>query len=119
MVFLFIFLIIILIIITTKIKIEIQNLKFSTITKPHLNNKYQIKIKIYTFGAIPIFSIKLNNQKIKKVLSNQIIKEKIKKQETKIIENKANIDKELITSLKNIKTEIKEINLKILIGTEN
>ena len=47
------------------------------------------------------------------------IKEKIKQQETKIIENKANIDKELITSLKNIQTEIKEINLKILIGTEN
>lgn len=119
MFFLFIILIIMLMIITIKIKFEIQNLKISINETPHVNNKYQIKIKIYTFGAIPIFSIKLNNQKIKKVLSNQIIKEKIKKQETKIIENKANIDKELITSLKNIKTEIKEINLKILIGTEN
>ena len=114
MVFLFIFLIIILIIITTKIKIEIQNLKFSTITKPHLNNKYQIKIKIYTFGTLPIF-----NKKINQILKNQKVKEKIKEEQTKIIENKANIDKELITSLKNIRTEIKEINLKISIGTEN
>ena len=119
MVFLFIFLIIILIIITTKIKIEIQNLKFSTITKPHLNNKYQIKIKIYTFGTLPIFNIKINNKKINKILKNQKVKEKIKEEQTKIIENKANIDKELITSLKNIRTEIKEINLKISIGTEN
>lgn len=119
MVFLFIFLIIILIIITTKIKFEIQNLKFSTITKPHLNNKYQIKIKIYTFGILPIFNIKINNKTINKILKNQKVKEKIKEQQTKIIENKANIDKELITSLKNIQTEIKEINLKISIGTEN
>ncbi len=119
MVFLFIFLIIIAIIITMKIKIEIQNLKISTNEKPHINRKYQIKIKIYTFGILPIININLNNKKIQKILNNNKIKEKIKQQETKIIENKANIDKELITSLKNIQTEIKEINLKILIGTEN
>lgn len=119
MIFLFIILIITTIIITIKIKFEIQNLKISTNKNSHINNKYQIKIKIYTLGIIPILSIKINNKKIQKALNNQKIKEKIKQQETKIIENKANIDKELITSLKNIKTEIKEINLKIIIGTEN
>ena len=72
MVFLFIFLIIILIIITTKIKFEIQNLKFSTITKPHLNNKYQIKIKIYTFGILPILNIKINNKKIKIIINKNV-----------------------------------------------
>ena len=41
------------------------------------------------------------------------------RQQINWIENKANIDKELITSLKNIQIEIKEINLKISIGTEN
>ena len=86
MVFLFIFLIIIAIIITMKIKIEIQNLKFTTNEKPHLNRKYQIKIKIYTFGILPIINIKLNNKKIQKIIN---------------------------------KNKIKEINLKILIGTEN
>ena len=119
MVFLFIILIILLMIITIKIRFEIQNLKISTNENPHLNKKYQIKIIIYTFGIIPIFKIKLNNKKIQKIINNQTIKEKIKQQETKIIENKANIDKEVITSLKHIKTEIKEINLKIIIGTEN
>ena len=119
MVFLFIILIILLMIITIKIRFEIQNLKISTNENSHLNKKYQIKIIIYTFGIIPIFKIKLNNKKIQKIINNQTIKEKIKQQETKIIENKANIDKEVITSLKNIKTEIKEINLKIIIGTEN
>ena len=119
MFFLFIILMIMVIFITIKIKFEIQNLKISTNEKPHLNKKYQIKIVIYTLGFIPILKIKLNNQKIKKIINTQKIKEKIKQQETKIIENKANIDKELITSLKNIKTEVKEINLKIRIGTEN
>ena len=119
MFFLFIILMIMVIFITIKIKFKIQNLKISTNEKPHLNKKYQIKIVIYTLGFIPILKIKLNNPKIKKIINNQKIKEKIKQQETKIIENKANIDKELITSLKNIKTEVKEINLKIRIGTEN
>ena len=119
MVFLFIILMIIIMFITLKIKFEIQNLKISTNEKTHLNKKYQIKIVIYTLGFIPILKIKLNNKKIKKIINNQKIKEKIKQQETKIIENKANIDKELIISLKNIKTEVKEINLKIRIGTEN
>ena len=119
MFFLFIILMIMIIFITIKINFEIQTLQISTNEKPHLNKKYQIKIVIYTLGFIPILKIKLNNQKIKKIINNQKIKEKIKQQETKIIENKANIDKELITSLKNIKTEVKEINLKIRIGTEN
>ena len=119
MVFLFIILTIIIMCITIKIKFQIQNLKISTNEKPHLNKEYQIKMVVYTLGFIPILKIKLNNKKIKKIINNQKIKEKIKQQETKIIENKANIDKELIKSLKNIKTDIKEINLKISIGTEN
>ncbi len=119
MVFLFIILMVIFIVITINIKIEIQNLKFLSDKKPHLNDKYQIKIQINTFGIIPIFKLRIDELKIKNILNNPKIKEKIKKQETKIIENKGNIDKELITSLKNIRAEIKEINLKILVGTEN
>lgn len=116
MVFLFIILTIIIMCITIKIKFQIQNLKISTNEKPHLNKEYQIKMVVYTLGFIPILKIKLNSNKI---INNQKLQEKIKQQKTKIIENKANVDKELIKSLKNIKTEIKEINLKISIGTEN
>lgn len=116
MVFLFIILTIIIMCITIKIKFQIQNLKISTNEKPHLNKEYQIKMVVYTLGFIPVLKIKLNG---KKIINNQKLQEKIKQQKTKIIENKANVDKELIKSLKNIKTEIKEINLKISIGTEN
>ena len=116
MVFLFIILTIIIMFITIKIKFQIQNLKISTNEKPHLNKEYQIKMVVYTLGFIPILKIKLNG---KKIINNQKLQEKIKQQKTKIIENKANVDKELIKSLKNIKPEIKEINLKISIGTEN
>ena len=116
MVFLFIILTIIIMFITIKIKFQIQNLKISTNEKPHLNKEYQIKMVVYTLGFIPILKIKLNG---KKIINNQKLQEKIKQQKTKIIENKANVDKELIKSLKNIKAEIKEINLKISIGTEN
>ena len=116
MVFLFIILTIIIMCITIKIKFQIQNLKISTNEKPHLNKEYQIKMVVYTLEFIPILKIKLNS---KKIINNQKLQEKIKQQKTKIIENKANVDKELIKSLKNIKPEIKEINLKISIGTEN
>ena len=119
MVFLFIIFLIIVILITIRIKFEIKNLKLSTNEKPHLNKKYQIKIVIYTFGVVPIFTIKFNNNKIQKIINNKKIKEKIKQQEIKLIENNTDIDLRLIKELRNIKIEIKEINLKVLIGTEN
>ena len=98
--------------ITIKIKFQIQNLKISTNEKPHLNKEYQIKMVVYTLGFIPILKIKLNS---KKIINNQKLQEKIKQQKTKIIENKANVDKELIKSLKNIKTEIPVISTFIAI----
>ena len=52
MFFLFIILIIMLMIITIKIKFEIQNLKISINETPHINNKYQIKIKIYNVDSL-------------------------------------------------------------------
>ena len=85
MVFLFIIFLIIVILITIRIKFEIKNLKLSTNEKPHLNKKYQIKIVIYTFGVVPIFTIKFNNNKIQKIINNKKIKEKIKQQEIKLI----------------------------------
>ena len=119
MVFLFIFLIIILMLITIRIKFEFENFKFTSLSKEHLNKDYEIKVTIYTFTKIPILKIKINKQKIQKIMNNEKIRKTIKKQETKIIENKKDIDKELIKGLKNIKLETEEMNLQILIGTEN
>ena len=119
MVFLFAFLIMILIFITIRIKFEFENFKFTSLSKEHLNRDYEIQFTIYTFIKIPILKTKINNEKIQKIINNEKIRKIIKKQETKIIENRKDIDKQVIKGLKNIKLEVEEMNLQILIGTEN
>lgn len=119
MVFLFIILIIIVMIITTKIKISFSNFKINTQNKEKLDKNYKIETIIYTFSKIPIAKIKITNEKIQQIKKNTRIKEILKKQETKLIENRKDIDIDIIKSIKNVKVEIQEIKLKIKIGTEN
>lgn len=119
MVFLFIILILILMILTIRIKFEFKDFKFTSLYKRHLNKDYEIKITIYTFEKIPILKIKISNEKIRKFLNNEKVKKSIKKQEIRIIENRKDLDKEILKSLKNIKLQIEEMNLHISIGTEN
>ena len=119
MVFLLIFLIIILMVITLKIKINFTDFEFNTQKHNKLEKDYKIKITIYTFNKIPIIKTKITNEKIQQIIKKPKIKEVIKNQETKLIENRKDIDINLIKSIKNIKIEIEEIQLKITIGTEN
>lgn len=119
MVFLFIFLITILIIITIRIKFEFINFKFTSTNKEHLNKNYEIKITIYTFQKIPILKLKINNEKIQRIIKSPKIEKVIKQQKTKIIQNRKEIDSELIKKIKNIKLEIEKMNLQITIGTED
>ena len=119
MVFLLIFLIIILMVITLKIKINFTDFEFNTQKNNKLEKDYKIKITIYTFNKIPIIKTKITNEKIQQIIKNPKIKEAIKNQETKLIENRKDIDINVIKSIKNIKIEIEEIQLKITIGTEN
>ena len=106
-------------IITIKIKINFKDFEFSSQNKEHLNKNYKIKITIYTFNFIPVFKLKITNEKIKKAMNNEKIRKTINEQKTKIIENRKDIDIEAIKEIKNIKVEIDEMNLQILIGTEN
>ena len=118
MVFLLIFLIIIiLMVITLKIKINFTDFEFNTQKHNKFKKDYKIKITIYTFNKIPIIKTKITNEKVQQIIKNPKIKEAIKKQETKLIENRKDIDINVIKSIKNI--EIEEIQLKITIGTEN
>ena len=119
MFFLFIMLIIILIILTIRIKIQFLNFYFNSQSNKHLKDNYEIKLIIYTFFKLPIFKIRINSGKIQNIINNEKVKFVIKKQELKIVENKKDIDKYLIKQLKNIRIDIKEMNLKILIGTED
>lgn len=119
MVFIFIILILMLVILTIRVRFEFRNFEFTSLYKNHLNKDYKIKITIYTFERIPILKIKIDNEKIKKFLDNEKVRKSIKKQEIKIIENRKDIDKEVLKALKNIKIQIDEMNLHISIGTEN
>lgn len=119
MVFLLVFLIIILMIITVKIKIKFRDFKFNSQNENHLNKNYKIELIIYILNIIPIFKTKITNKKVQKVINNKKIKKMINKQKTKIIENRKNIDIEAIKDIKNIKIEINEMNLNIILGTED
>lgn len=119
MIFLFIFLIIILMILTMRIKLEFIDFKFSTISNQHINKDYKLKIIVYIFNKIPLLKTKITNEKIKKIISNNKIRNTIEKQEIKIIENRKDIDKQILKKLKNMQIEIEEMNLGISIGTEN
>ena len=119
MFFLFILLIIILMIITIRIKIKLENFEFNSQNKEHLKKNYKAEIIIYTLNLIPILKFKITDKKIKKLFNNEKIKKAIDMQKTKIIENKKDIDIKSIKEIKNIKIEINEMKLNILVGTED
>ena len=106
-------------IITIRIKIKFNDFEFSSQNKEHLNKNYKIEITIYTFKFILISKLKITNKKIKKALRNEKIRKVINEQKTKIIENRNDIDLKSIKEIKNMKIEIDEMNLKILLGTED
>ena len=119
MFFLLVLVIIILMVITIRIKIKFKDFEFSSQNKEHLNKNYKVEVTIYTFNFIPILKLRITNKKINKALSNEKIKKAINEQKIKIIENRNDIDIETIKELKNIKIGINEINLNILLGTED
>ena len=97
----------------SKIQIEIRNLKFSSQNKPYFNNSYKIIIKLYILSIIPLFRISITEKKIKK------LKGKLKKVETKVIEESDKLSKNIFKAIKKLNINIKYIDLKIKIGTEN
>ena len=116
MVFLFIFSIIILLLVFSKIRIEIENLKFTSQRYPrHINQDYKLIIKLCILKKIPILRINLTKTRLEKIeLKKQI--EKINF--TELIDNKQ-FDMKLIKVLRKINIDIKNVNLKIEMGTEN
>ena len=118
LVFLFLailFLILMILIFYTKIRVEVYNFKFSSIRSIHTNKNYKIVIKLCVFNKIPILKFTITKAKLKKININ----EKIKKFNKKVMKDKNNFDKNLLTDIKNIKLEINKVHLIINIGTEN
>ena len=122
MVFLFILLIILILLLaffTSKIDIKITNLMIDLHNAEHINNKYEVIIKLEILKKIPILKFVLTPEKLKKVKKSWKMDEKIKQLEKNVLKNKFDIKSlELLKEFsKNIKT--KKLNLKIEIGTED
>ena len=108
-------LIILVIIVTSKIRFQIKDFEYSLINMQHVNSKYKMQISWFIFGKIPIVRIDIDKTKINKLK----IKEKITNIETEIIQGKKPINKNILKVIKKIKLDVKELNLKIDLGTEN
>ena len=114
MVFLFCISILIIVFLTSKIKIEIKKFKYtSTFLKNYIRD-YEVTIKLYVLGKIPIIKSRITKNKIEKYRKKGILK-KVKLKE---IEKEISIDK-LPKLLKENKMDIKKIKLEIELGTEN
>lgn len=99
----------------SKINIEINNLKFSSETKRHLNKNYNIIIRLYIFSIIPLLKVNITKTKMEKLK----LKEKIDKIDFKAIRDKNQIDEKALEALKELNIDIQNIKLKIDLGTEN
>ncbi len=118
MVFIFIFLAVILFIILvyfSKIRIQINNLKFQSTSKRHINRDYEIIIKLCVLNIIPILKINITKTKLERLR----IKEKVEQLDLKAMRNKKDFDKKALEAIKELNLCIKNIDLYIDLGTEN
>ena len=99
----------------SKIRIQINNFSFCSQTPRHINKDYEIIVKLYILGRIPIFKISMTKPKLERIRW----KDKIKHIDFKALENNTNWNHNLWSVIKNLKVFIKSINLQIEIGTEN
>lgn len=101
-----------LILLLSTIKIEIKNFRIGNIK---IEKKYNVKISINIFNKIKIFSIKLNEEKMKKISNSK----RFKNIDIQKLSSKASIDKEDLKLLKKIIPKVEKLKLSIDLGTED
>ncbi len=118
---LLIFLVLGLAILTSKLDIKILNLIINSQNKKHINDRYEIIIKLKIFGTIPIIKFTLNKNKIRKIQQSLNTKEKVKQLEKDIMQNKNELDVQIIKGLKEFSKVIyiEKLDLEIELGTED
>lgn len=106
------------ILLLSTIQIEIKNLKLENkenTNKSRIEDKYEIKITLYFLEKIPVFWVRLNSKKIRKISnSKRLQKIDFKKMKEQVPKNKETLEK-----VKNIKIKISKLNLRIDLGTED
>lgn len=117
MVFLFILIgigIFSIVLIFSKIQIQIVNLKFSSEKPRHINSNYQIIIKLLILKKIPVFKVSITKNKLEKVK----LKEKVQQVNWQKLQS-TNLERDALKAIKELKLDVKNINLNIELGTEN
>ena len=109
------------IILTSKLEIRMINVIIDSQSKPYVNDKYKIIIKLKIFDTIPIIKFTLNKNKLRKIQQSLKTNEKVKQLEKDIIQNKDKFDAQIIKGLKDFGKGIyiETLNLEIELGTEN
>lgn len=104
-------------VINTTIQIHIENLKITIPkkNKRNINKDYKILIKFYILNKINYLKLDITKTKMEK----RIIRKNINKIKRKIEKDQNKIDTKVLKSLKNIKWNIKRLNLKINLGLED
>ena len=119
----FLVLLILLLILSMKIQIKIENLKYNSENKSHINKKYNVILYIYILSKIPIFRIKFTEEKFHKLNEKTHIKEKIEKemkeQNLKKLAEKYNVTKDFKEIIKNIKIRTSKLDFSLKLGTKN
>lgn len=106
-----------LLIVFSRIKINIKNIKFTSykVEERHLQENYDIEVKLYVLKFLRILKINITKEKLEKLR----LENKIKKLEKKLILKDVKFDVNVFDVLKNLKIIFEELNLKVEIGTEN
>lgn len=120
MFFLLLFLILItllILVIFSKIEINVRNIRFTSykVQERHLQEDYNIEVKLYVLKFLRILKINITKEKLEKLK----LENKIKKLEKKLILKDVKFDVNVFDLLKNLKIIFEELNLKVEIGTEN
>ena len=118
---LFVFLILGLAILTSKLDIKIINLIIDSQSKKHLNDRYEIVIKLKIFGNVPILKLTINQNKLSKIQQSWKMTEKVKQLEKDILQNRNQFDKQIIKGLKEFSKciYVENLELEVELGTQN
>ncbi len=124
MVFLFILLIFLclaLVVLTSKLDIRIINLIIDSQSIKHIDDRYEIIIRLKIFGNIPILKFTINKNKLRKIQQSWKMNEKVKQLERDILKNENKFDKQIIKGLKEFSKGIyvENLELEAELGTEN
>lgn len=110
-----------LVVLTSKLDIRIINLIIDSQSIKHIDDRYEIIIRLKIFGNIPILKFTINKDKLKKIQQSWKMNEKVKQLERDILKNGNKFDKQILKELKEFSKGIyvENLELEVDLGTEN